>query len=360
MPRRKDSDCLQSTSLQYGCNNRVGTWYFIYAPDGTGSSSDADTITTFSVPGSSTAGALPNAYGIGCMTGDFLRVRSTLGKSFDMTYYPFEAHDLTIVLTSQLPSESVTLSLLSETPSPHSDAVPNSWTLESQFNCVNGTESHTDDGRGGQTFIWSHVTCTVRVSKVDTSWFYNDLFLFYMIVLTNYFTCLGWAARPLSVITGGPVDQRELPIEMEARSGKTAALALAYIFAITHKPYDAPVNTFAGSMPITTRIYFAGLAALAISALWSSVLSVMAVGAVRDRVRFSSCWATLVLQVDTNKVAAHGASKAEDWEEPALLFRKRMSKADAIVISSVHVFTLLFATIILIDGATSYKGSGAG
>ena len=92
-----------------------------------------------------------------------------------------------------------------------------------------------------------------HLAQIDSSWFFNDFFLYLIIILTNMFTCLGWAARPISTITGAPVDQRELPIEMENRSAKSAALALAYIFAVSRNPYDTPTASFGGSLPITTR-----------------------------------------------------------------------------------------------------------
>lgn len=185
------------------------------------------------------------------------------------------------------------------------------------------------------------------------------------------------------------------------RSGKTAALALAYIFAVQRHPYNHHTGFFAGGMPIITRrvstsatkanftpraqqmyahslvfllhrVYFVGLSALAASGLWSAILSVVAIGAVRDRRKHPTCWSALVLRFRdiTGSIAPepdqattteprtltsqptfrHSSSQAQ-----AARFREKISLMDFFVIVLVHVTALVSATVWVLDGYLQYS-----
>ncbi|KAL1528915.1 hypothetical protein AB1Y20_010237 [Prymnesium parvum] len=374
----KNTDCEKSTSLTHACSNRAGTWYFVFAPEEDPAASTVQT--TYDVNAETSVGALPVDFGPQCTSGDFLRVSTRLHNRFDMTYYPFEMHTLEVTLRAQLPVRSVRLNLLDTHPTPSHDPVPAGWTVASQFTCFNGTIERSDTGRGGKAFAWAYVTCRARVHKVDQDWCLNDLFLFFVIVLTNFFMCLGWVSRPLSSITGAPIDQRELPMEMESRSSKTAAFALAYIFAVQRHPYGHHTGFFSGGMPIISRVYFLGLTSLAISGLWSSILSVLAIAAVRDRSLQPSFWSAMVLQIrdiarsvaptDDDDASARPSQAA--WtapshpsrqqtfsasvsQEEAKRFRMQISKMDFCVIISVHMTAIILALVWLIEGLLEYS-----
>lgn len=161
----RQADCAASTVLSHACANRAGTWYFLFAPEEDPSAAKVQTTYT-ALAENGGVGTLPESFGVGCTSGDFLRLSTKIHHRYDMTHYPFEHHTIEILLRAQLPLRSVSLILLDENPTASDNPVPSGWVLGSPFKCSNGSTSRSDLGRGSVEFEWAFISCTGRVHKV--------------------------------------------------------------------------------------------------------------------------------------------------------------------------------------------------
>jgi len=336
--------CMSTNVLMSACSARLGSWYFVQPTDAIGVST---VISTYEVPASSTSGALID-FGSSCTNGDFQSVQTTFTHTYDMSYFPFEAHTLTIRLQSVLTTESITLVSAGAAPATSSShTVPGSWSIERGWTCRADLFTSNEPARGSVDMSYSYIACSIVLSKVEIAWFLNSFILFFTIVLTNFFLSLGWATQPISPITGTPVDPRELSLLMGQRAATTTGLVLAYIFAIEYKPYGQSLGYFSGSIPLSFATYFTGLVALSVSGLWTAVMSYVALLQVRSRVaggrRLSS------------KVSAPPEKDASDENiARAAAFGDRLAMVDFWFIAVVHSVALLLPLILLVVGAYSY------
>jgi len=346
-----NEDCIQSNVLKSACAARLGTWYFVEPGDAIGTS---DLVSAYTVLASDTAGALIS-FGSGCTNGDFLSVQTTFAHLYDMTYYPFEAHELTIKLQSRLTTESINITAVGLEPDTGDFSVPGSWTIERGWLCHSSTFIATEAARGGIEQSYAYVECSIIISKIDDSWFLNSFVLFVTIVLTNLFLSLSSNDQPLSSITGAPVDPRELPLMLGQRAATTTGLVLAYIFAIEYKPYGKALGFFTGGMPLSFVTYFTGLAALAISGLWTAAASYVALVKIRGP-NVSKVLPATGVQTRDQAVEKAGAEESDETREiaRAAAFRRRLSGIDFCVISVVHVVAVVLPVVYIVRAAVMY------
>ena len=166
-----------TAALSTACSRRIGAWYFLTAPEG----GDEKTMVQFDA---TTEGTLVGTqYGIGCVHGDFLEIKSQISQTYDMSYYPFEAHTLQLRLKSYMSAGHVQLRLLERNPVPASQVLPESWQLLQNFTCaLSNEEVPGHNPRGGRSARHNIITCSATVVHVDIDWFFNDFFFFLCIV----------------------------------------------------------------------------------------------------------------------------------------------------------------------------------
>lgn len=345
--------CTNTNLLMTACANRVGTWYFLEAPNALGEST---TMASLSFPASDTAGVLLD-FGNDCTSGDFLSVQTTFSHDFDMSYYPFEQHTLTITLRSMLTYQSLNIKVLGGGPETQ---LPSAWTMDRPMLCLAGSKVMTETARGNTAMQYPLIECKATASKIDTSWVLNSYLLFLTVVLMNGFLSLGVTVQPLSYITGATADPLELPLQLAQRAGITAGIVLAYIFAIEYKPYGMSLQHFKYTngpygMPLSALIYFFGLFALMVTGLWSAILAYAALVMVRRPSK---------RRVAPKEPASEesGAAASEKGDEVEAAMRKRavaigarLAVLDWWVIVLVHGTVVLVSLVLMIHAASTYK-----
>ena len=93
----------------------------------------------------------------------------------------------------------MTVSLADNDPEPHESPVPTEWTVQRDFTCTNGTLTRMLRSRGSVNISYSMIRCDVVIRNANYECVYKDYTLMVLIVLINFFTCLG-AQQPPSLL----------------------------------------------------------------------------------------------------------------------------------------------------------------
>jgi hypothetical protein len=153
-----------------------------------------------------------------------------------MSYYPFEAHVLRLVLRSYFSTDWIRLKLLDTDPEEVARVVPESWVLVEPFKCwLDTTTAKVYRARGGSSLQYDQIVCEATVSRVDMDWFFHDYFFFVCIILANLFACIG-----LPAITA----PSNLARMLNTRSATCAAMCLAYAATLgnSYNPHNGDVS----------------------------------------------------------------------------------------------------------------------
>ena len=277
--------CEVATVMKTACANRVGTWYFVVAPEG-----GSETITA-SWTDTTLAGVLQGDFPpTGCVSGDFLEVKSELHHSFDMSWYPFEAHQLELKLESFYSTEYLALQLLDSSPHQHHSPLPASWTLARPWSCNNGTADTLPNGRfggRGPPVSFDHITCTCVVARVDMGWFFGSLFFGVLLLATNFFVQLG-------AVASEQVKPDQLASLLKGRAASAAALTFTFSLTMKKTVHGKDASFYAGQTPSSFVVYTLGILFLAASAFWSASVGFLSVMKTRDRSTYGSAFGTLL------------------------------------------------------------------
>lgn len=368
--------CNTATVTLTACYERVGTWYFIVAPEHVGGS-ESVTASWTDVSG---AGVVQDYFSNGCVSGDYLEVRSAFTHNFDMSSYPFEAHVLELKLSSFYSSEYVELLLLNQAPKETASAIPASWTLQEHWRCSEGNETTYPSGRYGRadgpSLTFDHITCTCLVTRVDWSWFLDSLLFSVLLLATNFFVQLGG-------VVGPEMRPKDLPDALKVRAAASVGLTFTFSLTMKRKIYGVDAGSFAGHTPASLTIFTIGIVFLTLSSFWSASVGFLALLKTRDRARLATALDVLLQRpraivqltttghhaqvrpdMDTTVEASHEKSEAvPERVEPdgdckvdkADGFQRWVAKMDLLVVTATHLGFFIGATGTMINAHSVWQ-----